>query len=153
MSKSKLAGFDLHIYKALHNFCSFTMYLIPCLPILLRFSHFDMFNQISSKKRNMARILLKNVLLLSGVTAGEINHHHFHFQKLHVEERRNYILKDRAKNCCTFFLSLLSRCGVFNFKDLSHAGGWYVPNPFPKPIENVALNSGLPHRFGLAFQL
>jgi hypothetical protein len=26
-------------------------------------------------------------------------------------------------------------------------------NPFPKPIENDALNSDLPHRFGLAFQL
>ncbi len=26
-------------------------------------------------------------------------------------------------------------------------------NPFPKPIENVALNSRRPHRFGLAFQL
>ncbi len=27
------------------------------------------------------------------------------------------------------------------------------PNPFPKPKENVALNFGQPHRFGLAFQL
>ncbi len=26
-------------------------------------------------------------------------------------------------------------------------------NPFPKPIENDALNSDLPHRFGLTFQL
>ncbi len=127
MSKSKLAGFDLHIYKALHNFCSFTIILIPCLLIFLRFFHFDMFNQISSKERSMARNLLKNVLLLSGVTAGEINHHHFHFQKLHVEEWSNYLLKGSAKNCFTFYLSLLSRCGVFSFKDSSHAGGWYVP--------------------------
>ncbi len=27
--------------------------------------------------------------------------------------------------------------------------GWYTINPFPKPIENDALNSGRPHRFGL----
>ena len=26
-------------------------------------------------------------------------------------------------------------------------------NPFPKPIENDALNSELPYQFGLAFQL
>ncbi len=26
-------------------------------------------------------------------------------------------------------------------------------NPFPKPVENDALNSGRPYRFGLAFQL
>jgi hypothetical protein len=28
-----------------------------------------------------------------------------------------------------------------------------IPNPFQNPIENVALNSTRPHRFGLAFQL
>ncbi len=32
--------------------------------------------------------------------------------------------------------------------------GWCVlDNLFPKPIENDELNSGRPHRFGLAFQL
>jgi hypothetical protein len=28
----------------------------------------------------------------------------------------------------------------------------FADNPFQKPIENVALNSGRPHRFGPAYQ-
>jgi hypothetical protein len=48
--------------------------------------------------------------------------------------------------CRTTFQSAISVQSLQHVEEVA-------TNQLPKPIENVALNSRLPHRFGLAFQL